>query len=327
MVVAYRNGAPVRLEELGDDHRRRRRRQTASWFYTHDGEQRAITSASSASPAPTPSPSPTRSRTLLPQFQRRAAAQRPHGRPLRPLGHDPRVVPRRAVHHAADARRWSIMVIFVFLRNVSATVIPSLALPFSIIGTFAVMYMLGLQPRQPVDDGADPLGRLRRGRRDRDAGEHLPARRDGRGSADRVARRIARNRLHHRLDDAVAGRGVHPGAVHGRRARPAVPRVRGHHLRRDSDLRRRVGHADADAVQPLPEEAVTSTARQPVRRGHRAGASTACCAATTATLQVVLRHRGATMAAFVAVLVADRRAVRRWCRRASSPIRTPIRSR
>ena len=35
-----------------------------------------------------------------------------------------------------------IMVIFVFLRNVWATVIPSLALPFSIIGTFAVMYML-----------------------------------------------------------------------------------------------------------------------------------------------------------------------------------------
>src|SRR5262249_17183350 len=36
-----------------------------------------------------------------------------------------------------------IMVIFVFLRNVWATVIPSLALPFSIIGTFAIMYLLG----------------------------------------------------------------------------------------------------------------------------------------------------------------------------------------
>ena len=36
-----------------------------------------------------------------------------------------------------------ILVIFVFLRNVSATVIPSLALPMSIIGTFAVMYLLG----------------------------------------------------------------------------------------------------------------------------------------------------------------------------------------
>ena len=36
-----------------------------------------------------------------------------------------------------------IMVIFIFLRNFSATLIPSLALPFSVIGTFAVMYLLG----------------------------------------------------------------------------------------------------------------------------------------------------------------------------------------
>src|SRR5207237_7711288 len=35
-----------------------------------------------------------------------------------------------------------VMVIFVFLRNFSATVIPSLALPFSILGTFAIMYLL-----------------------------------------------------------------------------------------------------------------------------------------------------------------------------------------
>src|SRR5438128_11275766 len=36
-----------------------------------------------------------------------------------------------------------IMVIFIFLRNVSATIIPSLALPMSLIGTFAVMYLFG----------------------------------------------------------------------------------------------------------------------------------------------------------------------------------------
>src|SRR5262249_16709541 len=36
-----------------------------------------------------------------------------------------------------------ILVIFLFLRNFSATVIPSLALPMSIVGTFAVMYLLG----------------------------------------------------------------------------------------------------------------------------------------------------------------------------------------
>ena len=36
-----------------------------------------------------------------------------------------------------------VFVIFIFLRNVSATIIPSLALPLSLIGTFAVMYLLG----------------------------------------------------------------------------------------------------------------------------------------------------------------------------------------
>src|ERR1019366_6980325 len=35
-----------------------------------------------------------------------------------------------------------VMVIFIFLRNLSATLIPSLALPMSIIGTFAVMALL-----------------------------------------------------------------------------------------------------------------------------------------------------------------------------------------
>ena len=35
-----------------------------------------------------------------------------------------------------------VLVIFLFLRNLSATIIPSLALPMSIIGTFAVMWML-----------------------------------------------------------------------------------------------------------------------------------------------------------------------------------------
>ena len=36
-----------------------------------------------------------------------------------------------------------MLVIFLFLRNVSATIIPSLALPFSIVGTFAVMWAFG----------------------------------------------------------------------------------------------------------------------------------------------------------------------------------------
>ncbi len=54
-----------------------------------------------------------------------------------------------------------ILVIFFFLRNVSATMIPSLAVPLSLLGTFGVMKLLGLHHRHALDDGHDALCRLR----------------------------------------------------------------------------------------------------------------------------------------------------------------------
>ena len=86
-----------------------------------------------------------------------------------------------------------IVVIFLFLRNASATLIPSMALPFSIVGTFAVMYLL--------DYSLDNLSmmalilshRLRGGRRHRDAGEHRAPHGERReadaGGADRARRK------------------------------------------------------------------------------------------------------------------------------------------
>ncbi len=56
-----------------------------------------------------------------------------------------------------------ILVIFLFLRNLSATIIPSLALPMSIVGTFCGHVSAGLQPGQPLLDGPDPLGGVRGG--------------------------------------------------------------------------------------------------------------------------------------------------------------------
>ncbi len=82
------------------------------------------------------------------------------------------------------------------------------------------------------------------------------------------AARGARDRLHDPVDDAVARRRVHAGAVHGRHPRAALPRVRRHHRHGDADLRLRLAVADADAVQPLPAAA---------------GASRATAASTTAS--------------------------------------------
>ena len=59
----------------------------------------------------------------------------------------------------------------------------------------------------------------------------------------------------------LAGGGVHPDSVHGGHPGPPVPRIRGHHPHRDSDLRHGLGHPDADAVQPLPAASVHSQDR------------------------------------------------------------------
>jgi len=141
MTVAYRNGAPVRLGELGNIKDGVEDERTASWFYTHEGEQRAITLGIQRQPGTNTIAVADAVKALLPQFKLEL----------------PSSIHMDVLYDRSDTIRESyrdvqftmlltlalvIMVIFVFLRNVWATVIPSLALPFSIIGTFAVMYML-----------------------------------------------------------------------------------------------------------------------------------------------------------------------------------------
>ena len=109
-----------------------------------------------------------------------------------------------------------VLVIFLFLRNVSATVIPSLALPMSLIGTFAVMYLLDysldnlslmaltLAVGFVVDDAIVMLENIVR---------HMEM---GKEPMEAALNGVARDRLHDPVDDAVARRRVHSRAVHGR---------------------------------------------------------------------------------------------------------------
>jgi len=142
MVVAYRKGAPVRLQDLGQVVDGVEDQRTASWFYTPEGEQRAITLGIQRQPGTNTMAVADAIKALLPQFRAELPAS----------------VHMDVLYDRSDTIRESyrdvqftmlltlglvIMVIFVFLRNVWATIIPSLALPFSIIGTFAVMYLLG----------------------------------------------------------------------------------------------------------------------------------------------------------------------------------------
>ena len=73
-----------------------------------------------------------------------------------------------------------VMVIFVFLRNLWATIIPSVTVPLALLGRLCAHVGRRLQPRQSVADGLHHLGRLRRRRCDRDAGEHHAPHRRGR---------------------------------------------------------------------------------------------------------------------------------------------------
>ncbi len=140
-VVAYRNGAPVRLEDLGmvidgveDD-------KTASWLYTREGGQRAINMLVMRQPGSNTIEVVDAIRKLAPAFQ----AQLPPSVTFTIRGDRSKNI-REAFSDIQFTMALTlglvIMVIFLFLRNASATLIPAMALPFSIVGTFSVMYLL-----------------------------------------------------------------------------------------------------------------------------------------------------------------------------------------
>jgi HAE1 family hydrophobic/amphiphilic exporter-1 len=141
LVVAYRNGVPVRLQELGDLKDSVEDDKTASWFYSGGDNQRAIVLAIQRQPGTNTIEVTDNVKNLLPVFQ----AELPPSVHMDVL-YDRSLTIRESYLDVQLTMLLTLAlvigVIFLFLRNVSATVIPSLALPFSIIGTFAIMYLL-----------------------------------------------------------------------------------------------------------------------------------------------------------------------------------------
>ncbi len=136
IVVAYRDGKPVRLEELGNVVNSVENNKTAAWFM----DQRSIMLAIQKQPGTNTVEVATAVRELLPTFEKQLPAS----------------VSMHIVFDRSESIRDSVndvkvtllitltlvvLVIFVFLRNLSATAIPSLAMPMSIVGTFAIMYV------------------------------------------------------------------------------------------------------------------------------------------------------------------------------------------
>ncbi|HYO84443.1 MAG TPA: efflux RND transporter permease subunit, partial [Bryobacteraceae bacterium] len=138
IVVAWRNGSPVRLEELGriidgveDD-------KVISWT----DEKRAVILAIQRQPGANTVDVVDRIKELIPGFRREI----PPSLNLQ-IAYDAAASIRASIHDVEFTLVLTVclvvMVIFLFLRNLTATLIPGVAVPFSLIGTFAVMYLLG----------------------------------------------------------------------------------------------------------------------------------------------------------------------------------------
>jgi HAE1 family hydrophobic/amphiphilic exporter-1 len=137
LIVAYRNGAPVHLSELGRVTDDVQNNKTASWY----GASRSIVLAIQRQPG---------TNTVAVASNVKAALERVRG-DIPPsvnvsVLYDRSISIQESVHDVTFTLEITlvlvVLVIFLFLRNLSATIIPSLALPMSIIGTFSVMYLL-----------------------------------------------------------------------------------------------------------------------------------------------------------------------------------------
>jgi HAE1 family hydrophobic/amphiphilic exporter-1 len=142
MIVAYRNGAPVRLDQLAHVVDGVEDPRTGAWLYTADSTQRAITLGIQRQPGTNTIAVADAVKALLPQFRAELPAS-VHMEVLYDRSDTIRESYRDVQFTMVLTLALVVFVIFVFLRNAWATIIPSLALPFSIIGTFAVMYLLG----------------------------------------------------------------------------------------------------------------------------------------------------------------------------------------
>jgi hydrophobic/amphiphilic exporter-1 (mainly G- bacteria), HAE1 family len=137
MIIAYRNNNPVRLDEVANVYDGIEDDKQAGWY---KGE-RAIMLPILKQPGTNVVAVVDAAKALLPTLREQLPAS---------VSLDTRFDRSLSIRDSVHDVKFTLMltvglvvlVIFIFLRNVSATIIPSLALPASIVGTFAVMYLL-----------------------------------------------------------------------------------------------------------------------------------------------------------------------------------------
>ncbi|OQA81845.1 MAG: Multidrug resistance protein MdtB [Lentisphaerae bacterium ADurb.Bin242] len=142
IVLCYRNGAPVRLQDVASVYDSVENNKTAAWYTSGKDQQRAIVLAVMRQPGANTVAVAGEINKVLPELTR----QLPSSVQLVKL-YDRSETIQSSIFDVEFTMLLTlvlvILVIFLFLRNVRATVIPSLTLPMSILGTFIVMYLLG----------------------------------------------------------------------------------------------------------------------------------------------------------------------------------------
>jgi HAE1 family hydrophobic/amphiphilic exporter-1 len=142
LIVTYKNGSPVRLKDLGRVIDSVQNDKVAAWAYKNNTHQRAILLAIQRQPGTNTVAVAGAVKKLLPIFR----SQLPASIEFQTLFDR-----SESIQASVNDVKFTLVlalvlvvfVIFFFLRSVRATVIPSLALPFSIVGTFAVMQVFG----------------------------------------------------------------------------------------------------------------------------------------------------------------------------------------
>ena len=138
VIVAWRNGAPVRLNQVADVGEGAENAYLSAWV----NRQPAVIVNVQRQPGANVIEVVDRIKALLPQLQ----ASLPAAAELKVLT-DRTITIRASVDDVRSELMLAIalvvMVIYLFLRSIPATIIPSVAVPLSLIGTFAVMYLAG----------------------------------------------------------------------------------------------------------------------------------------------------------------------------------------
>jgi multidrug efflux pump len=138
VIIAYRNGAPVRLTDIANVIDGVENTQQAAWA----NREPAVILNIQRQPGANIISVVDRVQRILPQLK----ASLPASIELTTLT-DRTITIRASVRDVQFELMLTValvvMVIFLFLRSVRATIIPSVAVPLSLIGTFGVMYLLG----------------------------------------------------------------------------------------------------------------------------------------------------------------------------------------